>query len=106
MKPVTVSVASPATSSAPVILDFFGRPEVALQVVVTGTINYTIQQTLDDPNATSPTPVWFDHPDANLVSQTVDRQGNFAYMPRAVRIVRNSGSGSARFTVMQAGLRN
>lgn len=92
-----------AGTSAPIPIDVHGRPEISLQVAVTGTVDWTVQQTLDNIFDSSITATWFDHPDTNMVAQTVDRQGNYAYVPSAVRIVVNSGSGSARFTVLQAG---
>lgn len=102
---VTVSDASGGTkNSNAVVLDYYGRPEVSLQVVVTGTVNYTIQQTLDNPLTAGATITWFNHPDANMVAQTVNRQGNYAYIPTAVRIQQTSGTGSAVLTVVQAGL--
>jgi hypothetical protein len=93
-----------AGTTQPAPLDIHGRPEISLQVTVTGTVNYTVQQTLDNVFDTAITPVWFDHPDANLVAQTVNRQGNYAYVPAAVRVVVNSGSGTARLTIVQAGI--
>lgn len=107
MRPIQVSVSDAsggAKHSAPAVLDYYGRPEVALQAVVTGTVNYTIQQTLDNPLEAGAVITWFDHPDTNLVAQTVNRQGNYAYIPTAVRVLLNSGSGSVRLTVTQAGL--
>lgn len=92
------------SASSPVILDLHGRPEISLQADVTGTATYTIQQTLDNLYDTTITPVWFDHPDTNLVTQTVDRQGNYAYVPAAVRINQTVGAGSVALTVIQAGL--
>ena len=109
MRPITLSTsdASAGTkNSAPAVLDYYGRPEVSLQVVVTGTVNYTVQQTLDNVLDATITPTWFSHPDANLVAQTVNRQGNYAYIPTAVRLQQTSGSGSATLTIVQAGLRN
>ena len=104
---VTTSDASGGTkNSNSAVLDYYGRPEVALQVVVTGTVNYTVQQTLDNVLDATVTPTWFSHPDANMVAQTVSRQGNYAYIPTAVRIQQTSGSGSTRLTIVQAGLRN
>jgi hypothetical protein len=93
-----------AKNSAAAVLDYYGRPEVSLQAVVTGTATYTIQQTLDNPLEAGVTPTWFDHPDTNLVSQTVNRQGNYAYIPVAVRVRQTAGSGSVTLTVVQAGL--
>jgi hypothetical protein len=86
----------------PIILDIHGRPDVSLQVVVSGTVTWTIQQTLDNLwDITNPT--WFSHPDANMVSQTVNRQGNYAYIPSALRLLVTSGTGSATLTVIQSG---
>ena len=106
MKPIvqTLTDASGGVkTSNPIIMDYHGQPEVSLQVVVTGTADYTVQQTLDNPN-NGGTPTWFDHPDTNLVAQTVNRQGNYAYIPTSIRLQLNSGTGSATLTVVQAGL--
>lgn len=106
MRPIVVTVADASLDvkrSDPIIMDYHGRPEVSLQVTVDGTANWTVQQTLDNPNAGG-TITWFDHPDTNMVSQTVGRQGNYAYIPTAIRLQLNSGSGSATLTVVQAGL--
>lgn len=102
---VTLSDASGgAKNSDPIPLDIHGRPDISLQVAVTGTANYTIQQTLDNPFTTAAgSIVWFNHPDANLVAQTVNRQGNYAYVPAAVRLQLSSGSGSAKLTIVQSG---
>jgi hypothetical protein len=92
-----------AGTTQPAPLDIHGRPEVSLQVAVSGTVNYTVQQTVDNVFDPAVTPVWFNHPDINLVAQTVNRQGNYAYIPSAVRLVVNSGSGTARLTIVQSG---
>lgn len=102
MRQIVVSQTGVGNSVA-VPLDIHGRPDISLQVVVSGTVNYTVQQTLDNPFDTSLTATWFDHPDANLVAQTVSKQGNYAYVPAAVRIKVNSGTGTARFTIVQSG---
>lgn len=107
MRPIRVTLSDAsggAKTSAPIPLDFHGRPDVSLQVVVGGTANWTVQQTVDnvfDPNIT---PTWFSHPDPGMVAQTVNRQGNYAYVPTAVRLVLNSGTGSATLTVLQSTL--
>jgi len=88
-------------SSGPLVIDYYGRPELALQVDITsGSATWTVEQTLNDP---SQSPTWFSHPDTNMVSQTVGRQGNYAYLPRAVRVTVNSGTGTVRLTLIQAG---
>lgn len=86
----------------PIILDVHGRPDVSLQVVVSGTVTWTLQQTLDNLWDIA-NPTWFSHPDANMVAQTVNRQGNYAYIPSAVRLQITSGTGSATLTVLQSG---
>ena len=105
MRPITytLSDASGGAKSIVIPIDYMARPQVSLQVDVTGTANWTIQQTLDnvfDPNVT---PLYMDHPDSNMVAQTVDRQGNYGYTPFAIKFILNSGSGSARISVIQTG---
>jgi len=109
MRPIVVTTSNASVStqnSNPVVLDYYGRPEVSLQVVVTGSATWTVQQTLDNVLDTTATITYFDHPDTNMVAQTVNRQGNYAYIPTAVRLQQTAGSGSARLTIVQAGLRN
>ena len=48
MRPIIVTQTG-AGNGAAMVLNIHGRPEVGLQVVVSGTVNYTVQQTLDDP---------------------------------------------------------
>jgi hypothetical protein len=88
--------------TAPLPLDIHGRPDVSLQVVVSGTVTWTVQQTLDNPFTVN-MPTYLDHPDANMVSQTVNRQGNYAYVPAAVRLRITSGTGRATLTIIQSG---
>lgn len=103
MRQIVISQTGAGTSVT-IPLDIHGRPEISLQVAVTGTVNWTLQQSLDNPFDASITPTWIDHPDTNMVAQTVARQGNYAYVPAALRLVVNSGSGTARLTVIQAGI--
>jgi hypothetical protein len=93
-------VVTSVTASDPIKLNLWGSHEVSLQVVISGTATYTVQQTLDDP-ASSPT--WFSHPDSALVGATTNQQGNYGYLPRAVRINVTAVSGSVTFTVLQPG---
>lgn len=92
-----------AGTSATAPLDIHGRPDVSLQVKVTGTVNYTVQQTLDNVFDSTITPTWFDHPDSNLVAATANKQGNYAFVPSGVRVVVNSGTGTAQLTIVQSG---
>ena len=107
MRPSTVSVSDAsggAKNSNPIVLDYYGQYGVSLQVVVTGTATWTVQQTLDNPLTAGATVTYFDHPDPNMVAQTVNRQGNYAYNPVALRIRQTAGTGSVRLTAVQVGL--
>ena len=99
----TVRVGFGTSGVTPTIpIDNHGRPEISLQAVVSGTATWTIQQTLDNPWE-SATLNWFDHSDPLMVGQTVSRQGNYAYVPAAVRLKITSGTGTVTFTVVQSG---
>jgi hypothetical protein len=109
MRPIvqTVSDASVAAKYGnPIPLDVFISPfNTSLSVTVTGTVNYTVQYTFDNVQAsdwTAATGNWVDHP--SLTSKTGSLDSNLAYPATAVRIALNSGSGSVRFTVIQAGI--
>lgn len=96
-----------ALYSSPVVLDYFVSPNnTSLSVLVTGTVNYTVQYTFDQvnqtPDWTPATGNWVDH--TALTGQTATKDSNLAYPAMAVRIVLNSGTGSVRFTVIQAGI--
>jgi hypothetical protein len=103
----TVRVGFGGSAFTPTIpLDYHGRPEFSLQVITdttAGTPTWTVQQTLDDIQSNL-TPAWINHPDTNMVSQTVNRQGNYAYLPTGVRLQIAAGTGAATLTVIQAGL--
>ncbi len=85
--------------------DGYATPfNIALSVLVTGTVNYTVQYTFDNVFASGYNPLtgnWTDHP--TLTAKTVTADSNIAYPVTGVRIVLNSGSGSVRFTGIQAG---
>ncbi len=89
--------------------DDWAPPEIAIQCTVSGTINYTVQQTLDDPNSpnytvTPAAVTWVNHPDTNLVSATTTVQGNYAYMPVFARVLVNSSTspGTVTATFLQS----
>lgn len=92
-------------SSRPIFLDNWAPAPTSLQVTVSGTVNYTVRQSLDNPNTISggfPAVTWVNHPDASLVAVTATAQGNYAYLPQIVQLVVNSGTGTAVMTVNQA----
>ena len=112
-----VTVGTNGVASSPwVRLDEWALPSVSIQVNVSGTVNYTVQSSSDDPN--SPTnPVlasamtWVNSPDAAAVGATGGIQTTFggfnayaALFPLWVRILLNSGSGTVTGTVVQSGV--
>lgn len=93
---------SSVASSRPIFMDRFGFSASALQVDVSGTVNYTIQQTLDDPFEVSYSALnWVSHPDSAVVGATATAQANYAYLPNMTRILLNSGTGTVSYTVLQ-----
>lgn len=82
----------------------------AIQCTADGTVNYTVQQTLDNPTSfdnllvyNDPSGVtWVDHPTSALVGATGTVQGNYAYAPAFAKVVLNSGTGSVTATFIQA----
>jgi hypothetical protein len=113
---ITISAAASAAitvgtnnvaSSQWVRLDEWANAQTAIQCTVTGSVNYTIQQTLQDPN--SPTnPVlpylvtWLNSSDSAAVGATTSIQSNYAYSPAWTKVTlnaisSNTGSVSAVF---------
>jgi hypothetical protein len=95
-------------SSAWVRFDEWAPSSISIQCSVSGVANYTVQQTLDDPNSpTSPVGLasvtWLPSPDSNLIAATVSVQSNYAFMPTYARIVLNSGTGSVTGNFIQNG---
>ncbi len=83
---------------------------VAIQTDVTGTVNYTIQQTLDDPNSpTNPVALvsvaWFASSDSAVVGATASKQSNYMFAPVYARILLNSNTdpGAVTATFNQMG---
>lgn len=108
MRPVvyTLSDASSGAKYSGVYpVDHYISPfNLSLGVLVTGTANYTVQYTFDDVFASDYDPAtgnWTDH--VSLTAQTTTKDSNIAYPVRGVRLKLNSGTGSARLTIIQAG---
>ena len=77
---------------------------VALSVLVTGTVNYTVQYTFDDVFASgysASSGNWVNHP--TLTAKTTSADSNIAYPVTGIRITLSSGTGSVQFTSIQAG---
>lgn len=103
----TISIGtSGVASSAWVRLDEYTTFPTAIQVSVTGAVNFTLQQTLQDPS--SPTnPVqpyiisWINSADTNMVGATVSTQSSYTYAPALCKVTLNSGTGSCSMIVTQ-----
>lgn len=113
---VTVGTNTVADSAFVRFDNLAAMSQVAIQVDGTGTVNWTVRQSLDDPNFvtnndppntfqwTQATMKWVDHPDSNLVASAVTTgvQGNYGYAPVWAKLVLNSGTGTATATFAQA----
>lgn len=92
--------------SAWIRLDDYSPAPVTLMCDVTGTVDYTVQQTMNDPNSISD-PVdpalvtWIASSDTAVVGATADKMSSFAYPPAFTRVLLNSGTGSVTMTVTQ-----
>lgn len=104
-----VSVGTNGVASSPwVMFDTYAFSQVALQCDATGTVDYTVQQTLDDPNSpTNPVlpynAVWVNNPTSALVNAGTSQQGTYAIAPLFAKVTLNSGTGSVRTTFIQYG---
>ena len=95
MRPQTLSQTG-AGSTNGIVTDHYISPfNIGFGVVVSGTVNYTVQHTFDGTN-------WFNH--ASIVNQTTNQDGNYAFPVIQIRLTVNSGSGTATITAIQAGL--
>lgn len=111
MRPITVSVgpnaaAFPAYSNM-VRFDDFAPGLVSIQCNVVGTVNYTIQTSMDDPNSpTNPVAVgsmvWVDSDDPLVVGAIATAKTGFSFAPLFARVMLNSGSGSVVSTFLQS----
>lgn len=102
MRPIVVSKTGTG-SSATIPMDHYQTPfNVGIGVVVSGTVNYTIQHTFDNVQDSAVTPTWFSHP--TLAGLTANADGNYAFPVTGIKILVNSGTGTATATIVQAGM--
>jgi hypothetical protein len=100
MKVQSVSKTGVGSSSALVMNTNVSPFNVGFGVVVTGTVNYTVQHTFDDPAIGFTT--WFSHP--TVASLAANADGNYAFPVTGVKVLVNSGSGTATLNLIQAGI--
>jgi len=87
-------------------LDSWADAKTAIQCNASGTVNYTVQATMDDPNdPVSSVAVnavtWLNTDDLDAVTAIGDVFTNFSWTPTFARILLNSGSGSVSGTFAQ-----
>jgi hypothetical protein len=106
----TVTIGTNGIAGSPwVSFDPWSTSYISIQAVVSGTVNYTIQQTTDDPNSAD-TPIsvqnvtWVNSNDTAVVGATTTQQSNYIFTPIFARVLLNSGSGSVRATFVQSGV--
>lgn len=107
-----VTVGTNGIASTPwVRLDEWADSHTSIQLDVTGTVNYTVQFTNDDPNdPTSPVlpanVAWIPSNDNNVVGATASALTNLAFTSTYVRTLLNSSSvgGSVAMKVIQGGV--
>ena len=100
---ITVGTTTIASSNW-VRFDEYSTFPTAMQITVTGTVNYTVQQTLQDSN--NPfnmwnTPglmpyqlTWINSADPAVVASSVSAQSSYTYAPIFAKVTLNSGTGS------------
>jgi hypothetical protein len=100
MKLQTISKTGVGSSSSLVMNTNVSPFNVGFGVIVTGTVNYTIQHTFDDPAVGFST--WFPHP--TIASLAANADGNYAFPVTGVKVLVNSGDGTAQLKLVQAGI--
>jgi len=100
MKVQTVSKTDVGSSSALVMNTNVTPFNVGFGVIVTGTVDYTVQHTFDDPASGFTT--WFSHP--TVAGETTNQDGNYAFPVTGIKLLVNSGDGTATLKLVQAGI--
>jgi hypothetical protein len=110
MRPITVTVGPGTTplTSAPVRLDEWADASVGISVVAIGTANYTVQYSFDEgpDSLTNPIPVASMFWDSSMIPAAAvggiaSASFSLPTAPLWIRLVLNSGSGSARMVIVQ-----
>ena len=107
-----VTVGTNGVAATPwVRLDEWADPHTSIQCNASGTVNYTVQFSNDDPNdPTNPVlpnaMTWINTNDPNGVGAVASILTNLVFTSRYVRTVLNSGTGSVVMTVIQSNVVN
>lgn len=100
MKVQTVSKTGTGSSNALVMNTNVSPFNVGFGVVVSGTVDYTVQHTFDDPGVGFTT--WFSHP--TVAGETANADGNYAFPVTGVKVLVNSGTGTVTMNLVQSGI--
>lgn len=100
MKVQTVSKTGVGSSPALVMNTNVTPFNVGFGVAVTGTVDYTVQHTFDDPAVGFTT--WYSHP--TVAGEVANADGNYAFPVTGVKVLVNSGTGTATLELVQAGI--
>ncbi len=107
-----VTVGTAGVGSTPwVFCDSWADAPISIQCVVSGTVNYTVQWTNDDPNdpsnPVSPSAMtWLNSNDSAVVNATASAMSNNQFAPAYVRVLLNSGTGTVTMKVIQYNVAN
>jgi len=100
MRVQSVSKTGVGSSSTVVMNTNISPFNVGFGVTVSGTVDYTVQHSFDDPAGTIST--WFSHP--TVAGEVAAADGNYAFPVTAIKLLVNSGSGTATLKIVQAGI--
>jgi hypothetical protein len=100
MKVQTVSKTGIGSSNALVMNTNVSPFNVGFGVLVSGTVDYTVQHTFDDPSVGFST--WFSHP--TVAGEVANADGNYAFPVTGIKVLVNSGDGTATLKLVQAGI--
>lgn len=106
-----LSIGTNGVAASPwVRLDDYGASYISVQARVSGVVNYTLQQTLEDPNSpTSPVAaadvLWQNINDSDAVAATTSVETNYMFAPTWCRVLLNSQTnpGYVTVTYLQSG---
>jgi len=73
---------------------------VGFGAVVSGVATYSVQHTFDDPAIGFTT--WFSHP--TITGESTNQDGNYAFPVTGIKLLVNSGDGTATLNLIQAGI--
>jgi hypothetical protein len=100
MRVQTVSKTGAGSTDAIVINTNTNPVNIGFAAIVTGTVNYSIQISYDDPASGFTT--WFD--DTTITSKTGNEDGSINFPVTGIKALVNSGTGTVTLKVVQAGI--